>query len=860
MSTRRTGLLAIALVLVSLPARPAPAATAPPSAAEKRCLVELTRAGTRVAEARADEVLRCTRAAVRGLLPEGQDFSSCVAADASGRVARAANLTEVAEARFCDDPPSFGVRSAAEANRLTSIERPVKALFGTNPDAVLGDAASPRRTAACRVSAARAMGRVAKARLRSFLDCAEIGLASGAIDSQQALEACVGADPRGDVARMVARTSAEVAARCAGEDVAVALPGRCSASDASGLGSCLEPQASCDVCLGLNDGERLGVPCHRFEDGVATAYCGDRPDDGHSVARSWDEALLAAIRIDTPRPVVHARNLYHLSVAMWDAWVAYDATRIADPVLVREAAASDDVASARDAAVSFAAYRLLKHRFATSPGAAATATALDRLFHELGYDESFVATDGDSPAALGNRIAAAVIAWGLADGSNEADKYADPTYVPVNPPLVVVDPGTTMDDPSRWQPLSLTVQIGQNGVPIPGNVQVNIGSHWFDVRPFALGRSAPGVPYFSPAGPPTVVADLAEYRDQALEVIEKQALLDPTDPTVIDASPGTMGGNSLGANDGAGHATNPVTGLPYAPNPVKRQDYYRVLGMYWADGPASETPPGHWNTIANDVADSPGFQRRIGGTGPTLDPLEWDVKIYLALNGAVHDAGIAAWEQKRVHDSARPISMIRWLGQHGQSSEPAAPSYDPLGLPLVPGLIELVTAESSAPGQRHAHLAGHVGEVAVRAWRGEPADPKTQVGGIGWILATRWVAFQRKTFVSPAFPGFVSGHSAFSRAAAEVMTAFTGSEYFPGGLGEFDAPADVFLPPEKGPTEMVRLQYATYDDAADQAGISRLWSGIHVRADDFAGRRIGHDCGLGALALALRHFDGTAVP
>ena len=76
----------------------------------------------------------------------------------------------------------------------------------------------------------------------------------------------------------------------------------------------------------------------------------------------------------------------------------------------------------------------------------------------------------------------------------EVEAYADPTYVAVNPPLVVEDPGTTMTDPDRWQPLSLSVQIGQNGVPIPGNVQKNIGSHWFGVRPFALERPAPGEP------------------------------------------------------------------------------------------------------------------------------------------------------------------------------------------------------------------------------------------------------------------------------------------------------------------------------------------------------------------------------
>ena len=116
---------------------------------------------------------------------------------------------------------------------------------------------------------------------------------------------------------------------------------------------------------------------------------------------------------------------------------------------------------------------------------------------------------------------------------------------------------------------------------------------------------------------------------------------------------------------------------------------------------------------ANEVADAPGFERRLGGTGGLLDPLEWDVKVYFTLNGAVHDAAIAAWGLKGFYDSVRPISMIRYLGGQGQSSDPAGPAYDPAGLPLEPGLVEVITPESSAPGQRHEDLADHVGEVAV---------------------------------------------------------------------------------------------------------------------------------------------------
>ena len=63
---------------------------------------------------------------------------------------------------------------------------------------------------------------------------------------------------------------------------------------------------------------------------------------------------------------------------------------------------------------------------------------------------------------------------------------------------------------------------------------------------------------------------------------------------------------------------------------------------------------------------------------------------------------------------------------------------------------------------------------------------------------------------------------------------------------------------EKGPTEDVRLQWATYYDAADQAGQSRLYGGIHIEADDVTGRVIGAQCGKDAWTLAQRYFAGSA--
>ncbi len=577
---------------------------------------------------------------------------------------------------------------------------------------------------------------------------------------------------------------------------------------------------------------------------------------GRSVARVWDDTLLELIRQVVPAPTVHARNLFHTSVAMWDAWAAYD--DVADGYLVTEKAEADDVTAAREAAISYAAYRLLLWRYGTVSDLPVAAEQLDAVMASLCYRTDFESTEGDSPAALGNRIAAALIEYGLDDGALENERYVDNSFTPANDPLLVTEPGTEMRDPNAWQPLALEEQVAQNGLPIPGSVQNVIGPHWGGVTSFALPPSDDGTP-IDPGPPPRLgdsVTDEA-FKQAAVTVLRYSSQLDATDDVEVDIGPGALGDNTLGTNDGDGHDENPATGEPYEPNVVLRADYGRALAEYWADGPKSETPPGHWNVIANAVADSPGFERRIGGTGEEVDALEWDVKLYLALNGAVHDAAVAAWGLKGHYDSARPISMIRFMGGKGQSSDPEGPSYDPDGLPLEDGLIEVISEESSAPGERHEALGDHVGEIAVRAWQGFPEDPTTETSGVGWIRAVDWVPYQRSTFVTPAFPGYVSGHSTFSRAAAEVMTAFTGDAYFPGGLTEWTVPRGELLH-EEGPTEDTTLQWATYFDAADQAGVSRLYMGIHIAEDDVEGRQIGAECGQQAWALAQRYFDGTA--
>ena len=178
-------------------------------------------------------------------------------------------------------------------------------------------------------------------------------------------------------------------------------------------------------------------------------------------------------------------------------------------------------------------------------------------------------------------------------------------------------------------------------------------------------------------------------------------------------------------------------------------------------------------------------------------------------------------------------------------------TYNANGLPLEPGLVEVITPATTAAGERHEHLAGHEGKIAIFAWQGAidgvaPFDDPSDISGVDWIAADTWMPYQLKGFVTPPFAGYVSGHSTYSRTGAEVLTLFTGSEYFPGGIFEYDIPMGSGLDFEYGPMEALKLQFATYFDASDQASISRIYGGIHPPADDFPGRRIGHVVGPGA--------------
>ena len=623
-----------------------------------------------------------------------------------------------------------------------------------------------------------------------------------------------------------------------------------------------------------------------------------------SVARSWNEALLEAIRNDYARPTVHARNLFHVSAAMYDAWAISSGS--SNTYLIGNSIkgftssfesfnpGTQDEENLLNKSISYAAYRLLYHRFVNSPRWEETQLYLDSVFNALGMDPSFTSVDYStgSAAALGNYIAREYIDYGLQDGSNEQNRYVNTYYTPINEYLSPENPGNpNITHPNRWQPLGFNTFIDQSGNEIPGAVPDFLSPEWGNVNPFSLPFSLSNVysvgentyRVFHDPGPPPMI-DLENGSDTLYQwgfsmVAVWSGHLDPDLNVTLDISPNNLGNLDIssiptdfseydnfydykgGGDPSTGRSLNPHTGEPYPSQVVKLGDYARVLAEFWADGPDSETPPGHWFTILNYVSDHPQLEKKFEGTGDLLSDLEWDIKSYFILGGAMHDVAISSWSINGYYDYVRPISAIRYMGDQGQSSDPDLPNYSPNGLPLVPGFIEIVGAEDPLVGGENQE---HLNKIKLKAWRGPDyiEDPATDYAGVDWILAENWWPYQRPTFVTPPFAGYISGHSTYSRAAAEVLTLLTGSEYFPGGVGEFVAPQNEFLVFEDGPSEDVILQWATYRDASDQCSLSRIWGGIHPSFDDIPGRFIGAKIGVRAFDYAKAVFDGliTSAP
>src|SRR5690349_9486773 len=136
-----------------------------------------------------------------------------------------------------------------------------------------------------------------------------------------------------------------------------------------------------------------------------------------SIARVWNEQNLTAIRVDTPHPPVHARNLFHLSVVMYDAWAAYDPKAVGYIYRKKHRGLTEAaVAESRREAISYAAYRMLKERYAYSKSASKTFSALDAQMLELGYRTNNLFAHISAATRVGESVYSAVSAHFRDDG------------------------------------------------------------------------------------------------------------------------------------------------------------------------------------------------------------------------------------------------------------------------------------------------------------------------------------------------------------------------------------------------------------------------------------------------------------
>ena len=345
----------------------------------------------------------------------------------------------------------------------------------------------------------------------------------------------------------------------------------------------------------------------------------------------------------------------------------------------------------------------------------------------LGYDPNDASTSLNTPAGIGNVAAAAVLAAWHQDGSNQLGDLHAGAYTDYTG-YVPVNTPTTVYYPLRWQPLVVN-----------GNAQVFATPHWSRVTPFALTNAS-------------------QFRPSKVKYQESPKAMREAIDQVLEYS-------------------------------RDLDDRTKAIAEYWADGPSTELPPGHWCLFAARISER------------DQNTLDEDVKLFFAIANAVHDAGIAAWDAKRHFDSARPVTAVRYF------------------------------------------MAGK----NVHAWAGP-------FQGTRVIRGEDWQPYQQKSVVTPPFSEFVSGHSTFSAAAAEVLRRFTGSDAF-GASVEIPAGSSR-IEPGTVPARNITLSWRTFTEAADQAGISRRYGGIHFAEGDLEGRRMGRKIGALVWAKAERLFEG----
>jgi membrane-associated phospholipid phosphatase len=98
-----------------------------------------------------------------------------------------------------------------------------------------------------------------------------------------------------------------------------------------------------------------------------------------------------------------------------------------------------------------------------------------------------------------------------------------------------------------------------------------------------------------------------------------------------------------------------------------------------------------------------------------------------------------------------------------------------------------------------------------------------------------WIPLPTKTAPDPSYPG---AHSAISAAAAEILRLSLGDQ--------------ITLDVTSESLAGVTRHFTSFSEAAEEAGLSRIYSGQHFRFDHLAGKRLGHQVARSVLSSVLQ--------
>jgi hypothetical protein len=231
-------------------------------------------------------------------------------------------------------------------------------------------------------------------------------------------------------------------------------------------------------------------------------------------------------------------------------------------------------------------------------------------------------------------------------------------------------------------------------------------------------------------------------------------------------------------------------------------DLKKAKAEYWADGPGSVFPPGHTAIFAQALS----RKKFMNSTDPNAK-LDHDAKLFFMVGNAMMDTSIAAWWQKYQYDFWRPITAIRYL-------------YDSTHTPTPP---------------------------LVKSWLGPNL-------GYGMVKGEKWMPYQALGVVTPGFPEYVSGHSTFTAGGASLLALFNGGDTFGASVIIGKNSSQIEL---NTPASDVKLSWATFSDASNEAGWSRRYGGIHFYTGDMHGRAVGRQIAQNVYAKAQSYIKGN---